>query len=107
MDHSIAAKYAARPAAHFVRVAARTKERRLGLDPVGSFRSVPERATVLRRPDVAPLVSLRGRWRSIRPAAVIRSADGRPRPQVTMVWARSGRRGSPGRPSAATAPGRG
>jgi hypothetical protein len=107
MDHSIAAKYAARPAAHFVRVAARTKERRLGLHPGGTFRSVPERATVMRRPDVAPLVSLRGRWRSIRPATVVRPADGRPRPQVTMVWSRSGRTGVHGRPSAATAPWRG
>ena len=31
MDHSIAAKYAARPAAHFVRASARARERRLGL----------------------------------------------------------------------------
>ena len=55
MEHSIAAKYAARPAAHFVRPSARTRERRLGLhaDRRRSDRSA-ERATVLRRPDVAP-----------------------------------------------------
>ena len=69
MDHSIAAKYAARPAAHFVRPSARARERRLGLVAAGRVpaRGRP-RATVLRRPDVAPLASLRGRWRAIRPA---------------------------------------
>ena len=38
-----------------------------GRRPARSARP-PTRATVLRRPDVAPLVSLRGRWRSIQPA---------------------------------------
>ena len=42
MNHSIAAKYAARPAAHFVRPSVRTKERRLGLH-AGGFRSTAER----------------------------------------------------------------
>ena len=37
MDHSIAAKYAARPAARFVRPSTRVRERRLGLRPSGSF----------------------------------------------------------------------
>ncbi len=104
MDHSIAAKYAARPAAHFVRPSARTKERRLGLHPTGQFRSSAERATVLRRPDLAPLVSLRGRWRSIQPAASAPAADGPPRPRVSMTWSRSGRAGVVRRTSAATAP---
>ena len=37
MEHSIAAKYAARPAAQFVRPSTRVRERRLGLRPSGSF----------------------------------------------------------------------
>ena len=37
MDHSIAAKYAARPAARFVRPSTRVRERRLGLRPSGSL----------------------------------------------------------------------
>ena len=104
MEHSIAAKYAARPAAHFVRPSARTKERRLGLNAVGAFRSASERATVLRRPDVPPLVRLRARWRSIRPAVVAGPVEGRPRPKVTMVWARSGRSDAVRRSGAASAP---
>ncbi len=104
MDHSIAAKYAARPAAHFVRPSVRTKERRLGLHSGSAFRSSAEHATVLRRPDVAPLVSLRGRWRSIQPAHGARSLDGRPHPRVVMHWARSGSGGAARRPSAASAP---
>ncbi len=106
MNHSIAAKYAARPAAHFVRPSVRTKERRLGLH-AGGFRSTAERATVLRHPDVTPLVSLRGRSRSIQLAVGARPIDGRPRPRVAMTWARSGHGGAMRRPSAASAPWRG
>ena len=51
MEHSIAAKYAARPAAHFVRPSARTRERRLGLRAAGSFQPSTARSTVLRRVD--------------------------------------------------------
>ncbi len=104
MEHSIAAKYAARPAAHFVRPSARIRERRLGLHPLGAFRAAAERATILRQPDVAPLVRLRARWRSIQPATVSRPADGRPRPQVVMVWARSVRPGAVRRAGASAAP---
>ncbi len=104
MDHSIAAKYAARPAAHFVRPSVRTRERRLGLHVGGPFRATAQRATVLRRPDVAPLVSLRGRWRSIQPAVGERSHDGRPHPRVEMRWARSGSGAAIRRSSAASAP---
>jgi hypothetical protein len=107
MNHSIAAKYAARPAAHFVRPSVRTKERRLGLHGGGAFHSTAERATVLRRPDIAPLVSLRGRWRTIQPASGARPLDGRPRPRVVMNWARTGHGGALRRPSAASAPWRG
>jgi hypothetical protein len=104
MDHSIAAKYAARPAARFVRPSTRVKERRLGLRASGSFCAPGVRATVLRGPEVAPLTRLRAGWRAIQPAVPSRQRSGRPRPLVAMEWARSGRPGSPRRPGAASAP---
>ena len=57
MQHSIAAKYAARPAARFVRPSARARERRLGLRPSPAFIAAPGARTVLRRPDVGPLTA--------------------------------------------------
>ncbi len=54
MDHSIAAKYAARPAARFVRPSTRVRERRLGLRPSGSFQAPGVRSTELRGPELAP-----------------------------------------------------
>ncbi len=107
MEHSIAAKYAARPAARFPRPSARARERRLGLHVTGSFRPTSGRATVLRRADLGPLVRLRAGWRAIRPAPAQRPATGRPRPLVTMHWAGSGRHGTAGRTGAAAAPWRG
>ena len=104
MDHSIAAKYAARPAARFVRPSTRVRERRLGLRPAGSFRAPGPRTTVLHGPEVAPLTRLRARWRAIQPAVARRHRSGRPRPLVTMEWARSGRPGMVRRPGAASAP---
>src|SRR3989304_1453604 len=41
MEHSIAAKYAARPAARFPRPSSRTRERRLGLRVEPAFRAAP------------------------------------------------------------------
>src|SRR2546422_577624 len=64
MQHSIAAKYAARPAARFVRPSARVRERRLGLRVNGSFQPASARATVLQRNDLPPLVPLRADWRA-------------------------------------------
>jgi len=104
MDHSIAAKYAARPAARFVRPSTRVRERRLGLRPSGSFQAPGLRSTVLRGPEVASLARLRASWRAIHPAVSKRPATGRPRPTVTMDWARSGRPGTARRPGAASAP---
>ncbi|HEY2888224.1 MAG TPA: hypothetical protein VGJ17_06385 [Candidatus Limnocylindrales bacterium] len=103
MDHSIAAKYAARPAAHFVRPSTRVRERRLGLRPSSSFNAPTPHATVVRGQEVAPLTRIRAEWRAIRPAVPGRRAGGRPRPAVIMQWARSGRAGSP-RPGASSAP---
>ena len=85
MDHSIAAKYAARPAARFVRPSTRFRERRLGLRPSGTFKAPGVRATVLHGPAVAPVTQLRAGWRAIKPAAVRRPHGGRPRPLVVMA----------------------
>jgi hypothetical protein len=105
MEHSIAAKYAARPAARFVRPSNRVRERRLGLRPAGSFRAPGLRATVLHGLDVPPLTRLRAGWRSIKPARAYRRRGGRPGPLVVMQWARSGRSGAGHRrPGAASAP---
>jgi hypothetical protein len=104
MDHSIAAKYAARPAARFVRPSTRVRERRLGLRPSGSFHAPGIRPTVLRGPEVAPLARLRASWRAIHPAVSGRQRSGRLRPLVAMEWARSGRSGTVRRPGAASAP---
>src|SRR3954449_4298729 len=104
MDHSIAAKYAARPAARFVRPSTRFRERRLGLRPSGTFKAPGVRATVLHGPAVAPVTQLRAGWRAIKPAAVRRPHGGRPRPLVVMAWSRSGRTGTARRSGAASAP---
>ena len=104
MDHSIAAKYAARPAARFVRPSTRVRERRLGQRPTESFRAPGLRTTVLHGAEVAPLARLRAGWRAIHPAPARRHASGPPRPTVTMEWARSGRSGTARRPGAASAP---
>jgi len=107
MDHSIAAKYAARPAARFVRPSTRVRERRLGLRPTGSFRAPGMRSTVLHGSEVAPLTRLRAGWRTIQTAKARRQPSGRPKPMVVMEWARSGRTGTVRRPGAASAPWRG
>lgn len=104
MDHSIAAKYAARPAARFVRPSNRVRERRLGLRPTGTFHAPGIRATVLRGAEVAPLTRLRAGWRSIQPARSSHRQGGRPGPRVVMQWARSGRSGAIRRPGATSAP---
>ncbi len=88
MQHSIAAKYACRPAARFVRQSPRARERRLGLRPSGSFQAAPSRATVLRRADLGPFVQLRASWRAIRPARSHRPNGGLLTPAVAMRWTR-------------------
>ena len=77
MEHSIAAKYAARSAARFVHPSSRARERQLGLRAAGSFQAATTRATVLRRPDGNVLARLRGGWRAFR-AARPRPGHGRP-----------------------------
>ena len=103
MQHSIAAKYAARPAARFVRPSSRARERHLGLRAAGTFQPASRRSTVVRHLELSPLVQLRARWRSVRPARAQASAAGRLHPVTTMRWARNGAGRAP-RASAASAP---
>ena len=107
MERSIAAKYAARPAARFVRPSARARERRLGLRAAGSFQAASTRPTVLRRPGGSVLARLRGGWRAFRAARpAARPTAGRG-PSSRCTGPRSGRAGADRRSSAATAPWRG
>ena len=81
MEHSIAAKYAARPAARFVRPSTRVRERRLGLRPSGSFqRAGPPRDGAARPGGRAACPPARRLARD--PAGASRSdrRSGRPRP---------------------------
>jgi hypothetical protein len=103
MGHSIAAKYAARPAARFVRSSSRARERRLGLGAVVSFSAVTSAMTQLHGSEAGPYARLRSGWRGPRPTRAV-VTDRRPRPLVRIHWARSGRSGSGRRPSAAPAP---
>jgi hypothetical protein len=93
MAHSIAAKYAARPAARFVRPSSRARERRLGLGSVVTFSPAVGRATELQRSGGAGVASLHAGWRSPRPIRPAVTA-GRPRPTVRMRWTHSDGRGS-------------
>ena len=104
MQHSIAARYAARPAAHFVCAPSRARERRLGLRATVTFRAIPARPTVLRRPDLPLLIRLRASWRSLTVAAPRRATSGRIRPVVSMRWSRPSGPVREGRSSAASAP---
>ncbi len=107
MERSIAARYAARPAAQFVRPSAAARERRLGLHGEGSFHAASTRLTILRRPDEGLLAQLRGEGRTATTARPRRVPDGRPRPAVAYRWTGSIASGSTRRSSAATAPWRG
>lgn len=103
MGHSIAAKYAARPAARFVRPSGRARERRLGLGALSAFSAARPRPTELSGAQPSAVTLLRSGWHGPQPA---RRAvhGGRPRPLVQMRWARSGHAGSGRRARAATAP---
>jgi hypothetical protein len=87
MQHSIAAKYVAWPAARFVRPAGREWERRLGLHSSLSFQRASSRQTILRpsRPGLQatgwqPVTTQRNTpWSGLPRAAVtIRWSGGRP-----------------------------
>jgi len=104
MEHSIAARFAARPAASFPRAFGGNRQRRLGLTPLGAFRPAPARLTVLLRDQPSPFARLRRDSRSITTTRPVRHSSGRPRPVVSLTWPRSV---SVRRPSAPVAPWRG
>ena len=101
MEHSIAAKYAARPVASFPPPSARSRERRLGLRSAIAFRATSSRRTVLRGETSSAVARLRGGTRGITPTRAPRPGSGRLRPVVSMTWSRSV---PVGRSSAAAAP---
>ena len=104
MQHSIAAKYAARPAARFVQPSSRARERRLGLHASGAFHPASPRQTILRQADLSPLVQLRASWRAVQPARSAHASGGLLHPVVTMSWAGNGPSSAVRRSSAASAP---
>lgn len=67
MQHSIAAKYAARTSAKFVPPSAQARERRLGLRRHPLFEPAERHETCLRPDSVALLESMRASWRAITP----------------------------------------
>jgi tRNA A37 N6-isopentenylltransferase MiaA len=76
VEHSIAAKYAARPAASFPRPSVRVRERRLGLGSAVAFRATSGRVSVLRRERAAaPLPAFLFGLRWARPVLAERIAS--------------------------------
>jgi hypothetical protein len=90
MNHSVTARYVSRPAAHFVRRAARARDLRLGLRPAGSFRAATVRPTVLRDAATSSVERLRAGRSTLRIVNPSRSVDGAPRPAVVMQWSNAG-----------------
>jgi hypothetical protein len=88
MEHSLAARFATRPAAHFPKSSPASPRPRLGLRAGPAFQPATTRLTVLHRNE-SPVVRLRHDPRSIaatRPTPV----TGRlPRPVVSPTWTRS------------------
>lgn len=107
MQRSIAARYAAHPTARFATVVPRAREPRLGLDRHVRFRTVSDRPTLLRRPDLAPLAMLRADWRAVTPARGRRAPTTLIGPGTPVHWASHGVRPAGRRPRAAAAPWRG
>jgi len=89
MNHSITAKYAARPAASFPRPSLRSRERHLGLRSTIVFRAASAPVTVLRGETTSSLARIRGGSRAITPTQARRTVSGHLRPIVSMTWARS------------------
>jgi hypothetical protein len=104
MQHSIAAKYAARPAAVFARPAGRERERRLGLHASLNFQRAATRVTIL-RPSHGGL-HMSG-WRPVTAADSRTPRSGVIRPAITIRWAGLGRQRTERRSILAPAPWRG
>jgi hypothetical protein len=89
MEHSIAARYAARPAARFPAPSSGSGRRRLGLAVVGAFQPATSRLTVLRRDQPSPVSRLRRDPRSIAATRPTRLSTGKVRPVFSLTWPRS------------------
>ena len=88
MHRSIAARYAARPAARFATVAPRAREPRLGLDRHVRFTTAADRPTLLRRPELGPVALLRADWRAVTPARAHPASAGLAGPHAPVRWAK-------------------
>jgi hypothetical protein len=86
MEHSITARYAARPAARFPRASSGSRQRRLGLGSGRAFSPAPTRLTVLLHDQPSPLAHIRRDPRSIAATRPTRYSDGRIRPAFTLTW---------------------
>jgi len=106
MERNIAARYSARPAARFVPLPPRARERRLGLVRRPGFRIAAEQPTVLRHVDPGPVALLRPDWRAVGPVCRQGAAAGIV-PAVHVHWAKLGGGRAGRRPRAASAPWRG
>jgi hypothetical protein len=104
MQHSIAARFAARPSARFVTVAPGAREPRLGLGRHARFHVAADRPTFLRRPERGPVAVLRVDWRAVVPARAHPSAAGLVAAHPPVRWANVGARTAGRRSRAATAP---
>ena len=89
MEHSITARYAVRPAAHFPRASSGSRQRRLGLGAGHAFRPAPTRLTVLLRDQPSPLAQLRHDPRSIAASRPVQRSSGHLRPPFSLTWGRS------------------
>jgi len=89
VEHSITARYAARPAARFPRASSGSRQRRLGLGAGRAFVAAPTRLTVLLRDQPSPLVHLRRDPRSIAATRPVRHSGGRIRPAFSLTWGHS------------------
>lgn len=86
MEHSITARYAARPAARFPRASSGSRQRRLGLGSGRAFSPAPTRLTVLHQSQPSPLAHIRRDPRSIAATRPIRYSSGRLRPAFSLTW---------------------
>lgn len=89
MEHSITARYAARPVARFPRASSGSRARRLGLGAGRAFSPAPTRLTVLLRDQPSPVAHLRRDPRSIAATRPLRPSNGLPRPPFALTWQRS------------------
>jgi len=100
MQRSITARYAARPAASFVRPVGNGRERRLGLHSSLSFQRAATRLTILRSSPGG--LHLSG-WSPVTTTTPNSPRCGVVRPAVTIRWAETGRPRPDRRSSLATA----